>query len=64
MVRFGPKLQFIKEVDPDTLDRLVPSMLLQPLVENSIKHGLSAKVDGGIITRSQTGDPTGTRYRG
>jgi two-component system, LytTR family, sensor kinase len=49
MVRFGPKLQFIKDVDPDTLDRLVPSMLLQPLVENSIKHGLSAKVDGGII---------------
>ena len=49
MVRFGPKLQFIKEVDADTLDRLVPSMLLQPLVENSIKHGLSAKVDGGII---------------
>jgi two-component system LytT family sensor kinase len=28
---------------------LVPSMLLQPLVENSIKHGLSSKVDGGAI---------------
>jgi two-component system LytT family sensor kinase len=49
LVRFGEKLQFIKEVESDTLDRLVPSMLLQPIVENSIKHGLSNKVDGGMI---------------
>lgn len=49
MVRFGDKLRFVKEVEPETLDRLVPSMLLQPLVENSIRHGLSSKVDGGMI---------------
>ncbi|MBZ5636414.1 MAG: sensor histidine kinase [Acidobacteriia bacterium] len=49
MVRFGDKLRFVKEVDPDTLDLLVPSMLLQPLVENSIRHGLASKVDGGTI---------------
>lgn len=49
MVRFGDKLQFIKEIDPETLDHLVPSMLLQPIVENSIRHGLSSKVDGGMI---------------
>jgi two-component system LytT family sensor kinase len=49
MVRFGDKLRFVKEVEPDTLDLLVPSMLLQPLVENSIRHGLSSKVDGGTI---------------
>jgi two-component system LytT family sensor kinase len=49
MVRFGDKLRFEKEVDPETLDRLVPSMLLQPLVENSVKHGLSHKVDGGMV---------------
>lgn len=49
VVRFGDKLRFVKEVDPDTLDRLVPSMVLQPIVENSIKHGLSNKVDGGMI---------------
>jgi two-component system, LytTR family, sensor kinase len=49
MVRFGDKLHFVKEVDPDTLDLLVPSMLLQPLVENSIRHGLASKVDGGTI---------------
>ncbi len=49
MVRFGDKLRYIKEVEPATLDRLVPSMLLQPLVENSIRHGLSGKVEGGMI---------------
>jgi two-component system LytT family sensor kinase len=49
LVRFGEKLQFIKEVESDTLDKLVPSMLLQPIVENSIKHGLSSKIDGGMI---------------
>ena len=49
MVRFGEKLKFIKEIDPLTLDRLVPSMLLQPIVENSIKHGLAKKLDGGTI---------------
>jgi two-component system LytT family sensor kinase len=49
MVRFGEKLRFVKEIDPETLDRLVPSMLLQPLIENSIRHGLATKVDGGLI---------------
>jgi len=49
MVRFGDKLRFVREIDPATSDLLVPSMLLQPLVENSIRHGLSSKVDGGTI---------------
>ena len=49
MVRFGEKLRFVKEIEPDTLDRMVPSMLLQPIIENSIRHGLSSKVDGGMI---------------
>lgn len=49
MVRFGDKLRFHKEVDPETLDRLVPSMILQPIVENSIKHGLANKVEGGMV---------------
>jgi two-component system LytT family sensor kinase len=49
MVRFGDKLRFEREISSDTLDMLVPSMLLQPLVENSIKHGLSSKVQGGTI---------------
>ena len=50
VVRFGPQLRVIKDVSPDTLDVIVPSMLLQPIIENSIKHGLSRKVGGGRIT--------------
>ncbi len=49
MVRFGDKLRFEKEIDPQTLDWPIPSMILQPIVENSIKHGLSSKVDGGTV---------------
>jgi two-component system LytT family sensor kinase len=49
MVRFGEKLRFVKEIEPATLDHMVPSMLLQPIIENSIRHGLSSKVDGGMI---------------
>jgi len=49
MMRFGDKLRFEPEIDSETLDMLVPSMLLQPLVENCIKHGLGVKVEGGTI---------------
>jgi two-component system LytT family sensor kinase len=49
VMRFGEKLHFEREIDPATLDMLVPSMLIQPLVENCIKHGLSSKVEGGTI---------------
>jgi two-component system LytT family sensor kinase len=50
VVRFGPRLAVRKEINPDTLDVVVPSMILQPLVENSIKHGLARKVGTGSIT--------------
>ena len=50
VVRFGDKLKFRKEVEPSALDMQVPSMLLQPLIENCIKHGLANKVEGGSIT--------------
>jgi two-component system, LytTR family, sensor kinase len=49
MVRFGDKLRFHKEIDDRTLDWLVPSMILQPIIENSIKHGLASKVEGGMV---------------
>jgi two-component system LytT family sensor kinase len=49
VIRFGDKLRFETDVATDTLDMLVPTMVLQPLVENSIKHGLSSKVEGGTI---------------
>jgi len=50
VVRFGPKLRVRKEIAPNTIDVVVPSMILQPLVENSVKHGLSRKVGAGTIT--------------
>src|SRR3984885_11138454 len=50
VVRFGrDKLRVVKEFDPASLDVVVPSMLLQPLVENSIKHGVAPKVEGGSV---------------
>ena len=51
VVRFGTdKLKVEKEIDPRTLDVLVPSILLQPLIENSIKHGLEPRIHGGTVT--------------
>jgi two-component system LytT family sensor kinase len=50
LVRFGDKLRVVKHIDAATLDMLVPSMLLQPLIENSIRHGISSKIDGGTVT--------------
>ena len=53
-VRFGPTLVIEKEVSDDSLDLVIPSMVLQPLIENSIKHGIEKKVGGGrIIIRSE-----------
>ena len=50
VVRFGDeKLQIAKELDPSTLEMQVPSMILQPIVENSIRHGLSARLAGGVV---------------
>jgi two-component system LytT family sensor kinase len=50
VVRFGEKLRVIKEIAEDTLPVVVPSMLLQPLIENSIKHGLEPRIGGGTVT--------------
>jgi len=59
VVRFGrDKLQIFKEIDDQTLDAFVPSMLLQPMIENAIKHGLAPKLEGGQIhlrTRREDG---------
>lgn len=50
VVRFGEKLQVVKEIAPETENLQVPSMLLQPLIENSIKHGLEPRISGGTVT--------------
>lgn len=50
-IRFGKdKLRIEKEIDTETLGCLIPSMILQPIIENSIKHGIAPKIEGGRIT--------------
>jgi sensor histidine kinase YesM len=48
-VRFGTRLKFIKQVDFTCLGITIPPMILQPLVENAVKYGISPKDDGGTI---------------
>ncbi|RXH55905.1 sensor histidine kinase [Granulicella sibirica] len=50
VVRFGDKLRVVKEIAAETMHVVVPSMLLQPLIENSIKHGLEPRISGGTVT--------------
>jgi hypothetical protein len=48
-VRFGPRLNVERYVETGAETCLVPPLLLQPLVENAIKHGIADRVDGGTI---------------
>lgn len=48
-VRFGDRLKFVKEIEPSCLNMKIPPMILQPLVENSVKYGIGPKKEGGII---------------
>ncbi|MDH4096053.1 MAG: histidine kinase [Betaproteobacteria bacterium] len=49
-IRMGPRLRFELALPPEIAAREVPPMLLQPLVENAVKHGLEPKVEGGTVT--------------
>ncbi|MDC8003581.1 histidine kinase [Aureisphaera galaxeae] len=48
--RFGDRLQIELNVDKNLYSEKIPPMILQPLVENSVKHGLSSLIDGGTIS--------------
>jgi hypothetical protein len=48
-VRFGERLRFDVDIPKELLDAQVPSLLLQPLVENAIKHGIAKRVAGGRV---------------
>jgi Histidine kinase len=48
-MRFEERLQVEMDIDPDTLEQPVPPMMLQTLVENAIKHGISKLMHGGLV---------------
>jgi hypothetical protein len=51
-LRFGSSLRATVDADPETLDALVPTLILQPLVENSVRHGVLARAQGGALSVS------------
>ncbi len=51
-IRFGKRLNVVQNIASDTLSCMIPSLLLQPIMENAIKHGISDRIDGGTITIS------------
>ena len=48
-IRMGPRLAFTLDLPADLAQQPMPTLLLQPLVENAIKHGLEPKVEGGRV---------------
>ena len=59
-VRMGERLRYTLDLPDDLRDVPVPPLLLQPLIENSIRHGLEPKVEGGRITVSASRSTGGT----
>jgi len=58
-VRMGDRLQFKIEVQDRIKEAALPPMLIQPLVENAVKHGLEPKIEGGdIVIRAEMADET------
>jgi two-component system, LytTR family, sensor histidine kinase AlgZ len=48
-VRFGSRLQVVEEIAPTCEECAIPALLLQPLVENAVKHGIAGMLEGGSI---------------
>ena len=57
--RFGARLQVLKKLQPETLQVLVPNLILQPIIENAIRHGIEPHARKGIIeisSRQENGE--------
>lgn len=57
-IRFGPRLEFAQQIDESVRSFRVPPLLLQPLVENAVTHGVGNLLEGGVvqIAASRDGD--------
>ncbi|HXT18962.1 MAG TPA: histidine kinase [Gemmatimonadaceae bacterium] len=53
-LRLGDRLRVVEQIDPDALDCVLPSLTLQPLVENAIKYGIAPRASGGTMTLTAT----------
>jgi hypothetical protein len=75
--RFGQRLEVIEQIDPGCVQVAVPPLILQPLIENAIKHGIAGLLDGGtvelvaervdedlVLRVANPFDPDGRRRRG
>jgi len=60
-VRYGRRLEVEEEVDEEALGAVVPPLLLQPLVENAVRHGIGTLLDGGTVTLRVARTPDGVR---
>lgn len=61
--RFGDRLDVVYEIEPQVLTAQVPVLVIQPLVENAVKHGLAPKVEGGTVRLEAATDPIGRTTR-
>jgi LytS/YehU family sensor histidine kinase len=52
--RLGDRLTVAMDIDPDVLDARVPHLILQPLVENAVRHGISPRIEPGTVRISAT----------
>jgi hypothetical protein len=60
-IRFGPRLELLQDVEEGTRGHRVPPLLLQPLVENAIKHGIAHLLEGGVVQIAAAREHGGVR---